>query len=249
MFRFAVCDDENAVCTALERDIASACNALRAEADIDVFGSGEALIKYLGGSESYHMMFIDIELGQCSGIDVARYVRETLHDDVTQIVFVTGKYGYDRQLFDFRPFSFVAKPFAVGKITAVLEKYFRIYRYQDELFHYKYGHDTYWVRLRDVLYFKSNDRKALIRKQDSWEEFYGALRDVQEQIGERGFFSPHKSYLVNYRYIRIFRSDAVVMANGDVIPVAKGKREEVARMQLVFENGYLYGHLSDHKYM
>lgn len=58
-----------------------------------------------------------------------------------------------------------------------------------------------------------------------------------EQLSPQGFISPHKSYLVNYRFIKAFQSDSIIMVNGDEIPIAKGKRDEISRLQLHFENG------------
>lgn len=104
-------------------------------------------------------------------------------------------------------------------------------------FHYKYGHDTFWVKRSDIIYFKSDDRMVIIQTQEKQESFYASLKKIQDELKRQGFFSPHKSYLVNYRFIKAFRIDCIIMTNGDEIPVAKGKREEVARIQIAFEKG------------
>ena len=241
MIRIAIVDDENSICSNIERIISEYCNTMSLKADVDIFNSGESILKHLHNNSQYHLIFLDIELVQCNGIDVAHEIRDVIQDETTQIVFVSGKDGYDRQLFAFRPFSFIAKPFTTAQIDTVIEKYLRIYGKQNELFHYKYGHDTFWVKRSEVLYFKSDDRKVIIQKQNGQESFYGALEKINAELKGQGFFSPHKSYLVNYRFIKAFRIDCIIMTNGDEIPVAKGKRNEVAKIQIAFEKGNIIG--------
>lgn len=239
MLHIAVCDDENAICTQIEQLVTEACRGLEVEADIDIFNSGEGLMRRLDEKNVYHLIFLDIELQHCSGLIVGRHIRDELQDDVTQIVFVSGKSEYDRKLFEFRPFHFIAKPVGQQKILQVIEKYIRIFGNKSDIFNYKYGRDTYWVKISDILYFKSNDRKVLIRTSTGEEEFYGSIERTCEQLKNQGFIMTHKSFLVNYRFIKAFQSEKVVMTNQEEIPIAKSKKKEVCRLQLLLENGGL----------
>ncbi len=81
-------------------------------------------------------------------------------------------------------------------------KYMRIYGSKNDLFHYKYGHDTYWINLSTILYFKSNRKKITILTLTTTDEFYGSISSIINQLRSQGFISPHKSYLVNYRFIK-----------------------------------------------
>lgn len=111
----------------------------------------------------YNIFFLDIELNNgCSGIDVSECIRNEIKDESAQIVYVSGKTEYDRQLFAYRPFSFIANPFDINNIRTTIEKYIRIYGDKNELFCYKCGHDTYWINLSSVLYFKSNRKTVNI---------------------------------------------------------------------------------------
>ena len=237
MLRIALCDDEAAVCSELEALIMQACKELHIETEIDIFSSGSILKEHLMSGSKYNIFFLDIELGDESGITISECIRNEVKDESAQIVYVSGKTEYDRQLFAFRPFSFIEKPFDADVVRTTLEKYMRIFGDKNDLFHYKYGHDTYWVNLSSILYFKSNRKLIGIISLSSKDEFYGTMSSLIEQLSTRGFFSPHKSYLVNYRFIKAFQADAIIMVNGDIIPIAKGKRDEISKLQLHFENG------------
>ena len=237
MIRIAVCDDEDLVCSLLEKYINNSCSILNIEAETDIFSSGVTLEHHLKSGSRYNIFFLDIELKDDTGINISDCIRNEINDESAQIIFVSGKNEYDRQLFAFRPFSFIEKPFYEMTIKQTLEKYMRIYGNSNNLFHYKYGHDTYWVHLSSILYFKSNKRKVKILTLTEEDEFYGSLEKISENLCKHGFFSPHKSYLVNYQFIKIFQSEYIIMVNGDEIPVSKGRRGEVSRLQLNFENG------------
>lgn len=237
MIRIAICDDEDAVCSALERYIIKACSKINIESEIDIFSSGSTLKRRLIDGNKYNLFFLDIELNDESGITVSDCIRNQTNDESAQIIYVSGKTEYDRQLFAFRPFSFIEKPFGADAISTAIEKYMRIYGDKNDLFHYKFGHDTYWVNLSSVLYFKSNRKLISIISSSFKDEFYGTMSSLIEQLSTRGFISPHKSYLINYRFIRTFQADAIIMVNGDKIPIAKGKRDEISKLQLHFENG------------
>lgn len=239
MLRIAVCDDENVICSILEEYIKQICDSLSIEIEIDVFYTGESFINYLS-KNTYNLIFLDIELNKCSGIDVSRYIRDTLLDDSMQIIFVSGKNGYDRQLFEFRPFSFIEKPFTIERILFIFEKYLYIYGNKSDIFHYKYGHDTFWVKLSKIIYFKSVDRKVIIKTSSDEDEFYGALEKINEQLKGQGFIMPNKSYIVNYRVIKSFQSELIILTNGEEIHIARTKKKEIAKLQLVLENGGFY---------
>lgn len=237
MLRIAVCDDEESVCSALENYINISCKTIHINSETDLYTSGAALKKRLQNGDMYNIFFLDIELKDDTGIDVSDYIRNNIKDESAQIIYVSGKNEYDRQLFAFRPFAFIEKPFYQDVICYTLEKYMRIYGDKNDLFHYKYGHDTYWIKLSSIIYFKSNRKIINIITVDSKDGFYGSIGSLIEQLRTQGFISPHKSYLVNYRFIKVFQSDALIMINGDKIPIAKGKRDEISKLQLHFENG------------
>ena len=237
MLRIALCDDEVSVCTELESYIMKVCNDINIESEIDIFFSGSSLKKQLIEGNIYNIFFLDIELNDESGIKISECIRNEINDESAQIIFVSGKTEYDRQLFAFRPFSFIEKPFEIEVIRTTLEKYMRIYGSKNDLFHYKFGHDTHWISLNSVLYFKSNRKLISIVTTSNIDEYYGTMNSLIEQLSSQGFISPHKSFLINYRFIKAYRADSIIMVNGDKIPIAKGKRDEISKLQLHFENG------------
>ena len=237
IIRIAIVDDENTVCSQMEEMLMQFLRGINREYEIDVYNSGECIANKLQNNESYHLIFLDIELKQCSGIDVGNFIRYRLMDESTQIVFFSGKDGYDRQLFEFRPLGFIEKPLTLKKVTGIVEKYLRIYGASSELFTYKFNRDVFCVKLCEILYFKSIDKNILIKTINGEEVFPGALKNVKEQLWGKGFFMPNRSYFVNYTFIRSFRPNELVMTNGECISISRSNKDDVSNIRLLLENG------------
>ena len=238
MIRIAVCDDENKVCANLEKLILDYSKENNLEVEIEVFVSGNDLCTSLTENQYFDMIFLDIEMEKGNGISVGKYIRDDLRDDVIQIIFVSGKNGYDRQLFEFHPLDFIEKPVLFEKISKVMKKYIKMFGDQGEFFSYKSGHNSYWIKIKEILYFECQDRKIIIMDNNNIShEFYGTMDNVFEQIKAKGFMMIHKSYIINYQYVCEFHSSEIIMSNGKALPVSKHRKKEVLKWQLTMENG------------
>ena len=108
--RIAVCDDDRAIREELFRLIQKQVP----EADIMEYQSGEELINARGNFDIY---FLDIEMGEVSGMDIARRIREQ-EDNGRQrsiIIFVTGYREYMEAAFDVNAFHYLIKPIDTEK--------------------------------------------------------------------------------------------------------------------------------------
>lgn len=237
MIRIAIVDDEEPICEQIERLLIEISKIVLADFKIEIYYSGEGLISELKKNQKFDLIFLDIELYELNGIDVGRYIRDDSCDDSTQIVFVSGKNGYDRMLFEFRPIHFIEKPVTLSKVINVITKYIRIYGQQGEVFNYKINRDIFYIDIKQILYFKSDDRKIIMVSREGTEFFYGAIEKINQQLKGKGFFIPHRSYYVNYRFVKSFQLKKIIMTNGDEIPIADNRREDVLKIQILLENG------------
>lgn len=239
MIRIAIVDDENIICSQIDSYIIKALKKKSAQADISVYYSGEGICRALQHGETFELIFLDIELTNCSGIDVSIFIREKQNDQTTQIVYVTGKNEYDRLLFEYRPFGFIAKPIDYKKIEKMIFKYQSLYSDQNPVFCYMLNHTNCWIRLERILYFESDDRKVNIYQSDTDDiiSFYGKMTEVYEQVKGNSFLFIHKSYIVNEQYITGYQSDSVRMSNGKELTISRSRRKELFHNQIQQEFG------------
>ncbi len=115
--KIAVCDDNQAIREELSRLIKR--QAL--EADIVTFKSGEEMIS---AGENFDISFLDIEMGEVSGMDIARRIREREKDGRQRsiIIFVTGYREYMEAAFDVNAFHYLIKPIDAEKFSEVFDR-------------------------------------------------------------------------------------------------------------------------------
>ena len=236
MIRIAIVDDENMVCSGIEDIVFQLSMDNDIELETEVYLSGNELCSALKSHECFNLIFLDIEMDNGDGISAGNYLRDKLQNDTTQIVYVSGKNGYDRQLFEFHPLSVIEKPVSFDKLNKVLKKYLKMFGNENQIFSFKSGHDNHWIHLKDIMYFESLDRKiVIVDNENKPHEFYGTMDNVFDQIKLSGFMMIHKSYIINYRYVRKFHSNEIIMDNGKSLPVSKHRKNEVLKWQVKME--------------
>lgn len=91
MFKIAICDDVEDVCSELKTMIIDMKDSLICgDIIIDTFYSGEALLENIEESP-YDLIFLDIELGEINGVEVGHIIREQMEDYITKIIYISSK--------------------------------------------------------------------------------------------------------------------------------------------------------------
>ena len=106
MIRIAVCDDNKAFSDLISRLLTGVTESKGIEAAVTSYNSGRELIRD-HGEKPYDVLFLDIDMPEINGFEVARSIRA----DSTRafIIFVTAKTGLVYESFDYQPFGFICK--------------------------------------------------------------------------------------------------------------------------------------------
>lgn len=235
MFRIAICDDEQAIGSQIENILLKYSKRTYLEVDITVFYSGEELYRYIETGHEFDLIYLDIEMELMNGLEVGKKIRNTMKDHKTEIVYISGKDGYDRQLFDVQPLHFIAKPIDPKMVIEDLNLAMLRVEKLGGIFTYRKTIETYKVPIKDIIYFESMDRELRIVSINNEDIFYGIIQQIFETVAKYQFIKIHRSYIVNYRHIAIFKYDEVIMSNGIRLPISQSRRKEVREIQLSIE--------------
>lgn len=232
MIYIAICDDDRAICSQIETVLLNYAGKVCRKLNIEVFYSGEDLLMDIEKGSHYDLIYLDIELTGMNGVDVGWQFRNVFRNYRTEIVYISGKDGYDRQLFDVQPLHFIAKPIDPSIVIADLELALERHKHLSGFFQYKKGFDTCRVPIQEIVYFESRNRE--VRMVTVWGEaqFYRTLGDVAAELAYHPFVQIHRSYLINYNHASVLRYAEVIMSNGDILPISKTKRKEFRSLQI-----------------
>lgn len=236
MYNIGICDDNRNICTQIENAVKKYSLAEGIAVNIKIFYSGEDVYECLVEAEGkgIDLLFLDIEMMELDGVELGKKIRSEFRNEEIQIVYISGNQSYAMDLFQVRPMNFLVKPLDEKAIVSMVKQAMNL-NAGSEYFSYKIGQDYHRRNLRDILYFESHGRKIKMVTMDEEVFFYEKLKDVLTRIENQMFFPIHKSLVVNYRHIKDFYYEKVVMVNGDELAISQSRRKKVREMQLEYE--------------
>lgn len=232
MLKIAICDDDHGICSQIEDILLKYVKKNYFKIDIQVFYSAETLLNYIKQGNKIDLIYLDIEMGQISGIEVGRYIRKVMKDYTTEIVYISGKDEYDRQLFDVQPLHFIPKPISPSLIIEDLNLAISRLKKTIDPFEYTKGNNRFKVAMKDIIYFESVNREIKIVLMDHEDYFYESMEKVHTAVSSHQFVKIHRSYLINYNHVSIFKYDEIVMSNGEVLPISQARRKAIRDIQV-----------------
>lgn len=226
--KIAICDDINEMCVCIENKVEGILKNKSIGYEIDIFNSGEELCRMLDEIR-YDLIFLDIEFPKMDGIEIGKYIREIKKDNITQIVYVSGRKKYAMELFQVRPIDFIVKPLEDKQLERVIDIYIDIMGGMKNFFEYRKSYSHKKVELYKIMYFIRDNRKVTVVTSEEKDAFYESLEKVYERVKQYDFLFIHKSYLINYRYIETIRYDSVTMTDGTEFLISKSRRKEIRK--------------------
>ena len=237
MVKVAICDDEPKISRLLHFILSDIFNFFKIAVDIDVFLAGEKLCIKIEAKEHYDLIFLDIEFAKnaISGVEVGQLIRNTYNNNEVKIVYISWEKDYAMQLFEVRPMDFLIKPLNYDKVKKTVNTFLHISGLNSGVFTYKKGHDTFEVRIKDIVYLENSKRKIIIYlASGKQEEFYGSLKEVyNEQLKNSDFLFTHASFAVNYDYVTAIRHGKLLVTDKRIpLPIAPNRSTEVKKSYL-----------------
>ena len=182
---------------------------------------------------SFDIYFLDIQMGQPDGIEIAKRLRS--YDEESIIIFITGVKEYVFEAFDVAALNYLVKPVSDERLQEVLS------RAIIQLEKRKGGNNKQiFVKTRDrsiilnasdILYFENQMRKISVHTTDGEITFYGVMDNLEQEVGSL-FCRCHRGYLVNLSYVAEYNSNSIKLKNGEEIYMAKSRYRDFVRQYM-----------------
>lgn len=214
-----LCDDDPLFLAAFREEVVRTFQKLNVGSDITVFGKLEQIPP--ARLEACDMAFLDIDFEDeaYNGIDIARRLRAV--NSRALIFFVTNFIDYAPAGYEVQAFRYILK----RDMGEVLERYI-----MQAMEHFAEGQEFLRLQSRDeaadipleqILYLEVMDHSVSIHARDTSHTLGTTLSSLEERLEAHGFLRIHKSYLVNMRHVRKFRSRECLLDNGMALAVSE----------------------------
>ena len=227
MLQIAVCDDEQRMGEYVKQLIEKRLGT-NDSYKVSVFSSGRQL---LDASTQFDIFFLDIDLKDINGIDMARQLRQ---NSGAVIVFVTALKEYVFDAFDVQAFQYLLKPIDEKKFFQVLDRALR-----------ECGHgksEPLVIRVKgvyrnipkdNIIYAENEARKVILHLKEEQITYYAKMSELEIFLGNQ-FFRCHRGYLVNLKEVSGYDTGNVQLKNGETILMAKQKYSEFVTAYMEF---------------
>lgn len=234
MLKVAICDDLAQEASQLETLLLSYPSM---QIETNVYTTPQKLIDQL--TPDFHCVFLDIDMPQMSGIDMAREIRKV--NPLIPIIFVTSYREYMEQVFEVQTFDYLLKPVKdVAKLYSTLNRVIRFLDLNQSFFNFSFGKQNYSIPLGDIVFFEKEGRSVYVHTKSASYKTLMKTQEILEKLPSY-FIQIHASYIINPKYVQEFEVNLVrVVRNYD-----KGVELPISRkFQKKFKEVY-YQYLSE----
>ena len=238
MFRIAICDDESLFAEELKELLSGYMMEKGLVFEIDIYGSGEALIELGIEVIKYTAVFLDINMEKIDGIKAAEKIREVSREVL--IVFVTAHVNYSLEGYRFDVVRYLLKgnvdfqSMVNECVDALMDKL--NYSVAKREFDFKEG--VREISLERLLYVESNLHKLEFHvMEDDLKIYtmYETLNALENKLGAKDFVRIHQSYLVNIKYVKNVVRYKVILTKGIELVIPKARYTYVKEQFILYQ--------------
>lgn len=182
MIHVAICDDEEKILDEMSGYLRQKSKEVDEGLEITCFRQAEELEARIIDKWQYHIVFLDIELRDKNGIDIAGHIRDKYPGTI--LIFITGHEQYVYDSFKVQPLDFLRKPLRHEDVESA---FVRALKQCDimPVWDYRSREGLHQVPLADVCYFISDKRKVKMQTRTGEQDYYGRLDDTEKKLALR----------------------------------------------------------------
>lgn len=210
-----IIDDEEASISLLSKFIVKTPN-------LELIGCAlnplEALHQFLNGEIHADITFLDINMPEISGLELANLIGK-----YTQIIFTTAHTQYGMEAFDKDAIDYLAKPFGYERFLKALTRSHKFKQQhipsapqQEAFFFIKNEVKGRLTRILvdEILYIESLANYINIYTFSQKHTTYLTLMEAEEYLAPHHFVRVHKSAIVNPKNIKSIDGNKIILNNG-----------------------------------
>ncbi len=197
--------------------------------DITDFDSAESFLFEWEENSDFDILFVDIQMKEINGIEMARQVRQKDSDIV--IIFTTGLSDYMEEGYEVGALQYLIKPINEEKLRKCLNRVLEKKKVEQfVVVNTKDGIRK--LNADNIVYLEArghNTLMELIAKEGAKEviELNDSLSQLESQLDGKQYVKCHRSYLCNIAKIHHIEKTDIYFDNGSSIPVSRRMYAEV----------------------
>lgn len=228
--KIALCDDEEIFCLRMEKIIREYLNSMNLCYELEIFNSGEQLVSDKNKLTDYDIFYLDVDMGDLSGIETAKIIREYTKN--AYIIFVTAHIQYSLNGYYVDAIRYILKDYVSLKaaveesLDAVLAKM----NTTPKRYHFEFVEEPKELSINEIIFIESVLHKLVFHlKKGKTYTLYRKLDEIEKKLLNTNMCRIHKSYLVNIAYITNIERYMAYLKDGTSVSISKSKYMDVKK--------------------
>jgi len=222
--RIAICEDDVDLQKRLETAIDDWAETHRVSIDILCYPSAEAFLM-AWPDMPFDLAFLDIQMKEMSGIELAGYIRES--DSNMLIVFVTSFSQYVLKGYDVNALHYLIKPVSPAKLLPILDKALVIWKSrQDAFFIVSADEGQLKLPYADISHISITSHTASVHAGGKAYELRRTMNELTEALPSY-FVRVHRSYIVNLFKVDCVYKDYLLLSSNERLPISRNNSKDV----------------------
>lgn len=235
MVKIALCDDEISAIQNLENQIHSFFHSTDTAYSISKFLDGETLLNSLIDRKNhFDIIFLDIQMCNINGMDVAKTIRNAGRENVF-IIFVTALKEYVFDAFDVRAANYLVKPVETQRLHTSLKRILSdIIPSESKYLILHKGGEMKKIPFCNIMYCEAVNHRVFIYEEKNTHEYGGKIGDLEKELNDH-FFRCHRSFIVNLKYVDSYKAGIAYMPSAEKIPIAARRQGAFMKALLSYQ--------------
>lgn len=224
----AICDDDNSYRDEIQNYVKKYFMSKDLECDISLFSDGKDVAEC---GRVFDIVFLDIEMDNLNGIETAKILnRKNRH---TVIFIVTAYHKYLDDAMDLNVFRYIDKPIDKERFFKGLEKAIALINNNDLTFK-TVDNELITISKNEIICVEVMKKKVTVSTVDGDFVAREKMDFFRNNLTASYFAIPHKSYIVNFNYVRKFKRDEIELKGNHIITIAPKKQAEIKKQFVAF---------------
>lgn len=229
--RIGICDDEKYMTDMISKELFSYFENKGIDVNIDEYNSGIDLLK---STVLYDIIFLDIEMPEINGMQVAKRLRDMGNND-TSIVFLTSHVEDARKAYQVKAFRFLVKDNYENELIECIDSYIAE-KLEGVRHKVAYQGSNIDVDEKSILFITSAHNGSEIWLENSVCSSEKSLNEWEKLLNSDLFIRVHKNSIINISRVD-YISDVIVLLSGEHIAYSRRRKNDILKKY----NEYLCG--------
>ena len=228
IINIVVCDDDQDFLDNIQKELFHLANTLNIAIETYLYTDGNKVVDLIyNDKEDFDILFLDIDMPDISGLEVAKKLREKGSDII--LIFISAHEQYVFDSIEYNPFRYIRKNRVKKELPVVMRAACsRLAELEDNNIVVKTEYEEVKIKHSDIMYFETAARKVGIHLSNGEVlAVRKTIKELCEELNNEDFIRIHSGCVANAKYIDKFSSYDITLDNGEQLIVSRTRVKNV----------------------